>query len=67
MFDSLNIDNRFKQQGYIIIPQLFDREQINKLRLICNRILKQWFERFTHYRQKPRRKNCSQLTDLYYF
>lgn len=67
MSENINIVRQFKKQGYVIIPQLFDRERVNELRLICDRILLQWFERFPRYKQRPRKKNCSPLTDLYFF
>lgn len=67
MSENINIARLFKQEGYVIIPQLFAREQVSELRLICDRILSQWFERFPRYKQRPRKKNCSQLTDLYYY
>jgi ectoine hydroxylase-related dioxygenase (phytanoyl-CoA dioxygenase family) len=67
MLENLNIIDRYQQEGYVIIPQLFARERVSELRLICDRILDQWFERFPRYKQRPRKKNCSPLTDLYYF
>ena len=67
MSESLNIIDRYQQEGYVIIPQLFNRQRVNELRLICNRALALWFERFPRYKQRPRQKNCSELTDLYYF
>lgn len=67
MLESLNIIDRYQQEGYVIIPQLFAREQVSELRAICERILPLWFERFPRYKQKPKRKNISQLTDIYFF
>ena len=67
MSENINIIRQFKQEGYIIIPQLLEREQVSELRFICDRILDQWFKRFPRYKQRPRKKNCSSLTNLYYF
>lgn len=67
MSESLNIIDRYQQEGYVIIPQLFNRQRVNELRKIGDRILALWFERFPRYKQRPRKKNCSELTDLYYF
>ena len=46
----MNFVSQFKQQRYIIIPQLFDAKQVSKLSLICDRILEQWFERVPRYK-----------------
>ena len=67
MSENINIVRQLNEQGYVIIPQLFALKQVSELRFICDRILPQWFERFPRYKQKPKRKNISQLTDVYYF
>ena len=32
MSENINIINQFNEQGYIIIPQLFDLQQVSELR-----------------------------------
>lgn len=58
---------QWQEQGYIVVPQLFDSHCTDKLQVICERIKQQWIQSKYGGIQKPTKKNLANLTAPQYF
>ena len=64
MFDYHNIKSQFNEQGFVVIPKLFENEQIDRLQKICDRALYQRRERYLRTHPKFDKKSCSSIKEL---
>ena len=64
--NEIKIVEQFRQQGYIIIPKMFDLEQIVKLKIICE-ILNCWIRKSFATQNKQNKKSLSLLSKPEYF
>jgi ectoine hydroxylase-related dioxygenase (phytanoyl-CoA dioxygenase family) len=67
MLNYNDIRSRFIQQGYIIIPKLFDLENINCLKSICARALDRRRKEYLKTHSTFPKKNCSLPEQIEYF
>ncbi|MEN9518670.1 MAG: hypothetical protein RLZZ381_1258 [Cyanobacteriota bacterium] len=67
MLDYNDIKSKFIQQGYIIIPKLFDLENIDRLKSICARALDRRRKEYLKTQPKFPKKTCSLPEQIEYF
>lgn len=64
MFDYQHIKSQFKKQGFVVIPKLFENEQIDRLQKMCDRALYQRRERYLRTHPKFDKKSCDLMKEL---
>jgi hypothetical protein len=62
-----DIKSKFIHQGYIIIPKLFDLENIDRLKSICTRALDRRRNEYLKTHSTFPKKNCSLPEQIEYF
>jgi hypothetical protein len=67
MLDRNDITSKFIQQGYIIIPKLFDLENIDRLKSICARALDRRRKEYLKTHPIFPKKTCSLPEQIEYF
>ena len=67
MLDYQNIKSQFKQQGYTIIPQLFELEELDRLVIICDRAMARRRSEYLKTHASFPKKNCSVPEQISHF
>lgn len=67
MSDATTIRERWRANGFVVIPQLFDAARVRELRTICDDVLAQWMDYSAAEFDAANSTNMAYLTEPQYF